>query len=155
MNFFMLIPGIFTFLEKIVGPLLPAVKGSIVSSVLGSDGTHTGIMGAIQGVLGDIENEKVAAINEELKTLLGQIELNKLEESKDSKTFTPRTTFFWALAGVMIYHLAFAELANTVAWFHGAPFAPLDTLTVSLMFGLLGIYHVGKTIEKVNSNQDS
>ena len=158
--FLAIIPGVFAVLEKIIGPVLSSTAGqSILGAVIGhlssNSPTVNGLLTAIEGVMGKLEDTKRLELQNEFNLLMSQIEVDKVEESKDSKTFTPRTTLFWGLSLITLVHLVIAELANILCLIHGQPLAPMDNITIIFLGGMLGLYHVTKTIEKVNSNQDN
>lgn len=154
MNFLLLIPGIFELLEKIVGPLMSSTKGSIISGLLGSNGTIGGIMEAITGVLGNIEQEKIVEITAQVNTLLAQSQVNQIDAKANSIWHRPALVLEWGLVIIILYHLGLAEVSNSISFFHGYSLAPLDNLTAGLMFGLLGLYRGAKALETVNSNSD-
>lgn len=160
MPFLALIPGIFSILDRIIAPVLTSstgqgLLGAVISQLTSKSPTAAGILAAIEGVTGKLEDTKRLELQQEFQLLMAQIDVNKFEDSKDSKTFTPRTTLFWGLSLITLIHLVIAEASNIMALIHGMPLAPMDNITVIFLGGLLGLYHVTKTIEKVNSNQDS
>lgn len=153
----MLIPSLLWTGAKYLGPIAAQHSDQLAGlfgKVLSNSPTGAKIVSAFESILGPIEDTQKQQLTAELDSMLGQIELDKLEESKDSRVFTPRTTLFWGVTAIVLYHLGFAELANTWAWCHGATLAPMDTLTGAIVLTCIGAYHVSKTIEKVNSNQD-
>lgn len=150
----LILPGLFELLEKVVGPLLAEHKGSIISSILGSNGTLEDIMSAISGTLKDVESEKLEEIKAEVATLLAQTEINKIEAaSNDFLSRDWRPMLAWGVSILILLHLSVAEGYNIYCMVKGYALAPLDTITVSLMFGILGLHIGAKTIESVNSNQ--
>lgn len=152
----MILPGLFELLEKIVGPLLIPQKTSIISGLLGSDGTAGGIMGVIGGVLGKMEDEKVAEIKAQVEVLLAQVQSNELQmESKSSFWRNPRLFFEWILVAIGTIHFSFCEIINIAyAYKNGVALAPLDTATLFFMGSMLGIYVTAKTVESVNYNNN-
>lgn len=160
MPLLMLIPGIFSILDRIIGPILSSstgqgVLGAVIGHLASKSPTAQGLLEAIEGVTGKLEDSKRLDLQNEFQLLMAQIDVDKTEESKDSKTFTPRTTLFWGLSLITLAHLLIAEVANILALLHGLPLAPMDNITTIFLGGMLGLYHVTKTIEKVNSNQDN
>lgn len=160
MPFLALIPGIFTVLDRIIGPILSSgagqsVLGAVVGHLASKSPTAQGLLEAIEGVTGKLADTQRLELQNEFQLLMAQIDVNKTEESKDSKTFTPRTTLFWGLSLITLVHLLIAEIANILCLFNGTPLAPMDNITVIFLGGMLGLYHITKTVEKVNSNQNS
>ena len=159
MPFLALIPGIFAILDRVVAPILTSstgqgLLGAVIAHLSSKSPTVSGLLDAIEGVTGKLEDTKRLELQQEFQLLMAQVDVDKTEESKDSKTFTPRTTLFWGLSLIVLVHLTIAEVANVLALLHGQTLAPMDNITVIFLGGLLGLYHVTKTIEKVNSNQD-
>ena len=151
----MIIPGLFELLEKVIGPLISTQKSSIIAEVLGSDGSSGGIIGAIEGTLGQIEDVKKIALKGEIDTLLKQAELN-IDIPGESLFYKGWRPFLaWGLSIVVLAHLSIAEVCNLIGWYHGGNLAPMDSITTALLFGLLGLYMGARTIEKVNSNADN
>lgn len=158
MPFLALIPAIFTILDRIIGPLLSSstgqgLLGAVVGHLASKSPTAQGLLEAIEGVTGKLADTQRLDLQNEFQLLMAQVDVNK-EEAKEGAKFTPRTTLFWGLSFIVLLHLLIAEVANILAMIHGQTLAPMDNITVIFLGGLLGLYHVTKTIEKVNSNQD-
>lgn len=157
--FLTLLPTLFTFISNIIGSGFTAVHQSgIVSGILslGSNLTSDGIMGVIKSVLGNVEDAQLLEIKAHVDTLLEQ---SKIYETSPESFFYKgwRPTLAWMLVGVIGFHLTFCELLNVLSAFNiytPGTIAPLNTITVTLIFGLLGLYMGARTVEKVNSNQD-
>jgi len=159
MNVLMILPGLFSLLEKVVGPLLEGHAASIASKVigLGSGASPGGILGAVEGVVGTIAADKKIELMGEIKTLLAQAQLQDIDSNKESFfRWGCRDSLEWALSIIVVTHLAIIESYNILALLHGGTFQPLDSLTTALLGGLLGLYGVGKVAEKyINNDSDT
>lgn len=156
MGFLMLIPGIFTLFDRVLGPMLSGSSGALgaVTKVLtGGDATGSSIISAVEGIIGGIDATKKQELINELDSMLANVEVDKLETSPNSK-FTPRVAFEWALGTIVCVHFAFGEALNIWNVCHGMGFAPIDNMTLIFLGGLLGIYATTKTVEKMTANQD-
>ena len=129
--------------------------GTIASKIMGAgaDLSSSGILGIIEGTIGQLESEKKLEIQAELDTLLAEAKIDE-EDNKSPSFFRSgcRDSIEWGVGIVFIYHAALVEIANTCAWIHGGTINPLDTLTATILGGLLGIYGISKCTEKFNSN---
>lgn len=155
MNFLMLIPGLFAILEKFVGPMIAGHASSIASKImgLGSSIDSSSILGVLESTMGQIESVQKLEIKAELDTLLAQCAIQQVAESNPSFFRSGcRDTLEWGLSIVVLIHLIIVEAANIHALISGGVLSPLDTLTTTLLMGLLGLYGAAKTIEKFNSN---
>lgn len=154
----MLIPGLFTLLEKVVGPMLTSdARSSILSKVFGGGfgGTASSLMDIITGTLGKLEDEKIVELKGELETLLANCQIDQTEaKSERFLNWGWRPCFAWGLSIIILFHLATAELANVLHMigYNPGTLAPLDNMTLLIMSGLLGIYMGARTVEKVNTN---
>lgn len=156
MNFLMLIPGIFELLEKIVGPLLSSQKGSIVSSILAGSPTAQGVIGAIEGVIGNLESSKQAEFKAQLETLLAQSHTNDIEaQSEHFFNSGWRPFLAWGLGLNIVAHATIISFIDVLQLFGYNPplLTPIDTITLSLMTSLLGIYMTARTVEKYSDSQ--
>lgn len=156
-----IIPGIFSIIENIIGPIFSAThKSSILSSIFsgGWDGSSGGLMGIIQNTITGIEAPQLAEIKAQVETLLAQSAINQVDAKSESFLNRGwRPTFAWGLVIIILFHLGLLELGNILSMFQiytVGQMAPLDTLTTAFMFGLLGIYTKCRTDEKLNSNAD-
>jgi hypothetical protein len=154
------IGGILSFIESLIGVITPATRSTLGTGILGSivgGGGVTGVMGVITSVLGNLENEKVELIKSNLEVALAQIDENNKEESKANFFMSGwRPTLAWGLTIVVVMHCSIIEIINILGVF-GLPRVlvnPLDTITVSMITGLLGMYGISRTVEKYNGNAD-
>ena len=154
----MLIPGLFTLLEKVIGPLLTSEsKTSITGKIFGMAASLSsgGILTAIESVVGNIESQQRIELQAQIQTLLGQCTVDQIEANSDTFfKYGWRPFLAWGLSVLVIIHLTIAEIANVLHMIGYSPgsIAPMDTLTTTLIFGLLGLYMSARTIEKVNTN---
>lgn len=154
MNFLMLIPGIFSLLEKIIGPLIFSQKSSIssgvISAIMSGQGLE-GILKAIQGVTGTIENAKLEELKIQLDSLLAQCKINEIEAASDSRFKSWWRPFLcWGLGINIVAHSTIITLIDILQLFGYNPptLTPLDTITLTLMSGVLGLGIATRTIEK-------
>lgn len=155
----MFIPGLFSILEKIIGPLFEGHAASIAAKVMGISGNPTvqGILSIIEGTVGQLENQQKLELEAEIQTLLTQSQIDLVEAQSPSFFHGGwRPALAWGLTAIIISHLTLAEgfnIAIALGYSVGT-LAPLDSITLSLMFGLLGLYMGARTIEKVNANSE-
>lgn len=160
MNFLLLLPGLFTLLEKVVGPMMEGQAGSIASKVmaLGNSVSSSGIMSAIQSVIGNINDQQRLELNAELQVLLANCAINQTEASSNESFFYkgPRPTAFWVFLGLAGIHCAFAESFNILhaLGYQVGLMAPMDNMAWYMLGGLAGIWAIGRSVEKVNSNNN-
>jgi hypothetical protein len=155
MGFLALIPGLFTLLDRVLGPLFTDVtKSSVVTSIF-SSGSLGGVLGVLTKSLGSIESAKI----EEIKAGIAELEAQAGMEEKDvdSKSIFAswHAMFCWGMSIILLVHFASAELLNQLVAWHVASvglLAPLDTATLTIACLILGGSMAGKTVEKVNSN---
>ena len=153
-----IIGGILSFIESLVGVIAPAARSTLGSGILGSiigGGGVNGVMGVITSVLGNLENEKVELIKSNLTIALAQVDANNKEEASPSFFMRGwRPTLAWGLTITVVLHCTIIEIINLLGIF-GLPrllVMPLDTITVSMITALLGMYGVARTVEKYNGN---
>lgn len=156
MNFLMLIPGLFTVLDRVLGPLFTSgAASSIVSGIVGgkTGGTLGGLLGLVEGAVGKIEDSQLAEIKAEMETLLAQQQLNTIDAVSPSFFRNGcRDTLEWGLSIIVLIHCGLVETFNILALLNGGTLQPLDTMTTFILMGLLGIYATTKTIERFQSN---
>ena len=153
-NLLLLIPGLFSLIEKFIGPMDKAGKGSILTTVLGSNGSVDSIMDAIKGAVGEMDKAREDELKAEVSMLVSQADLNK-QNSQSEHAFVRdwRPALAWGLVILVLVHLGTAEFYNLYCMFKGYALAPLDTLTVTLMFGILGLHISTRTLEKVTGRK--
>jgi hypothetical protein len=158
--FLTLLPSLFGLITRVLGNTFTEIhRSSIIDGILGlgSNLSSNSVMGVIKSVLGNIEDSQLLEIKAHVETLLAQVDAyNKSPEGFLNKGWRP--TLAWGLSVIVLFHLSFCELLNVLAAFNiytPGSIAPLNTITVTLIFGLLGIYTAARTVEKVNSNQDN
>lgn len=153
----MLIPGIFTVLEKIVGPVLEVVKPSLGSNIIASLMSGKGVRGvisAIEGSLGKLDDIKKAQLEAELQTMLGNIEVDKIEATSKSRFDSGwRPYLAWGVSTALLMSIL---LEPTIRWVMGCfglelpvPFE-LSPLVIGVLSSLLGTHIVSRTVEKLN-----
>jgi|ERR1700733_5299355 len=155
MNLLLLIPGLFTLLDRVIGPLFTnSHRGAITSALFsgGFTGTLDSLMSIITGTIGQLESAKIAEIRAQAAILISQAQIEQIDAAKgDFFNFT-REMLAFGLSVLVLVHLTIAEIYNLFELYLGQPLAPMDTMTTILLCGLLGIYMGSKTVETVNSN---
>lgn len=153
----MIIPGLFELLEKVVGPLFTSgAKTSIVSGLVGSAVKDSGgLMGIITGALGKLEDAKVAEIKAGVEILLAQTQVIQSDTNSKSIFSSWHAIFCFGMTFITLTHFAVAEAFNILVALHFdnvGIIAPMDTATLFFIGSVLGITMAGKTVERVNSN---
>lgn len=156
MPFLLLIPTILSLIESVFGVVEGSKKASIVSSLLGlATPTGSGIVGAIESVLGSISDEKKQELIAQMNEMLAQAELEKVDAvSLRFFQWGARPFLFWGLSIILLIHLGVAEAFNIAHayGFNVGLLAPLDTVLLAVIGTLLGSHIVARTVEKVNNN---
>lgn len=158
MNLLLLLPGLFTLLEKVVGPMLAGNSGSIAQKImgLGSGATLSGVMGVITGTLGNLEDTKRIEIQAELGLLMEQCKINETDAtSSDSFYYKGARPFiFWGFGIITLFHCLMAEMYNNLIaiGYNVGHLAPMDNMAWYMLGGLAGIWAISRGIEKVNAN---
>lgn len=151
-----LLPALFGLVSSIFGSITSEHKTSIISSIIGGgfDGTAGSLVNIVEGAIGKIEDEKRLELQAQIQTLLAQSQINVAEVSQGFYQSGWRPFLAWALSIIVALHLSIAEIFNvlhTLGYITGV-LAPMDTITLTLITGLLGLYMGARTVEKVNAN---
>lgn len=146
MNFLLLIPGLFTLLEKCLGPILTMThKSSIITSIIGGfDGSSSGLMGIIEGAIGKIEDQKKLELQAEVETLLAQSKIEEIEaQSPHFLAWAARPCFEWIILLNIGFHYTLVSAIDTYNFFMGTTDTvhALDPMALAICLSLLGIYH--------------
>lgn len=157
-SFLLLIPGIFELLEKVIGPLITTNSVPILTSItshLGSGKVKdmaTGIIGDLEGVVGQITDEKKLELKTQLDSILGQVDIDKLEAVSESRFDSGWRPFIgWVCGLALAMSILVEPTVNYLAgWFNtiAPPIFELSPIVMSLICGLCGIYMIGRTAEK-------
>lgn len=158
MNFLMLVPGIFEVLEKIIGPLITSNSVPILASITGHlvsgkvKDMASGILGDLEGVVGQVTDEKKLLIKTQLDSILGQIQIDTVEAQSESRFDSGWRPFIgWVCGLALAMSILVEPTVNYLAgWFNtiAPPIFELSPIVMSLICGLCGIYVIGRTVEK-------
>lgn len=150
-----LIPGLLYTGAKFVGPIVEDHATQLVpmlESILANSPTGKKIVDAFETVVGKLDQDKKNQFQLEIDTLLGQIEVDKIEAASPSLFVSGARPFlFWGLSFALLMSVL---VEPTLVWLLGCfhvvlpvPFV-LDPLVVGIISSLLGIHQVTRTIEK-------
>lgn len=158
MGFLAFLPGLFTLLDRVLGPLFSSVtKSSVLTSVL-SGGGLAGVLAAIEGSVGKLENAQIEQIKAGIAELEAQTSVIKSDTESKSLFSSWHAMFCWGMSIITLSHFAVAEVFNIMIALGFGDYvgrlAPMDTATLAFIGGVLGLTMAGKTVERVNANTD-
>lgn len=154
-----LIPGLLWTGAKYVGPILAQHADQItplLAKVLSNSPTGKKIVDAFESVLGHIDEVKKDEFTLELDSMLGQIDLNKIDAASP-RLFNSgwRPFFAWGIGANIVLHYTVVNLIDICNAIFGTSISQvvaMDHMALSLMSGLLGLYMAARTLEKHSGN---
>lgn len=151
-----LIPGLLWTGAKYVGPILESHSTQIASKlgdILSDSPTGKKIVDAFESVLGPISDDKKNQFTLELDSMLGQIDVDKIEAQSESRFDSGWRPFLgWGLGSNIVLHYTVVNLidvVNSLLGLHISQIPGLDPMSLSLMTGILGLYMTARSFEKV------
>lgn len=152
----MLIPGIFTFLDRILGPLFSVSKDAVeIGLKTIKNPTISSIFSVIEGSIASMTDAQKMEIKGEIATLLAQSGIDDDDaKSEHWIQYAWRPFLAWGLSVNIVAHATIITIIDVLELFGYNPPAltPIDTVTLTLMCGLLGLYMSARTIEKYSDN---
>ncbi len=153
----MLIPGVLWLFEHVVAPIaeehlptLTAKLGALAATSGASD-----IISTIEGVVGKVEDSKLAALQAQISLLLEQAKINEVEAASASMFIAGARPFlFWGLSILLLVHLTLwnvIDALNSLVGTHITQIGQIDPITLSLLSAILGIGIVSRTAEKIGA----
>lgn len=150
----MLIPTIWSVLERVLGPVVSNTSGlfgSVISAVISSP-TVGSIIKAVETSIGTLEDTKKTELQAQLEIALGQIDLDKIDaQSNRFIQWGWRPCFAWGIGLNIILHYSVVNIVDILnSLFHlGISQIPqMDNMALALMTGILGLYMGARTVEK-------
>lgn len=153
MLFLSLLPMLWDVFEKVGVPiasnLLPEATKA-VTALTSSSRTASGILGAIEGVVGRFEDEKRLQLNAELQSLLSQIQLDS-DEILSSKPWYMIPHAIAEMAADIYIATGFVICTlHMVLWMFdlNVPFSGYDNITVGIALSFSGLLKTYKALTK-------
>jgi hypothetical protein len=151
-----LLPAIWALVEHVGGFALDAVTktglGAKIATVASSSSWGKDIVSVLGSLGTTIDDTKKQELINQLQSLHDQ-SLVDIEEDKSSHGFQANWRPFvaWGMSLTVVLHCFITETINIlhVVGVDIAQIQPMDTITFSLMAGLLGLYMGAHTLEKI------
>lgn len=156
MPFLMILSSIFGVIEKFIGP---AIQNSSVMSIILDAVEHSktgaSLVQALEQKVGVLEDSKKREFTLELDALLGQLQLDSIEESKSK--FTPRDFLFWGLDFALLMSVLVEPTINYFMDLFGGGHIPavfmLNSMVIYMIGGLAGLHILAHSFDSYNQTQ--
>jgi len=151
----MLIPSLLWAGAKFIGPEVMAhsdILGSGLAKILSGSPTGSKIAAFFESVMGPMDEAKKQEFTLELDSMLGQIDLDKIDAvSTRFLQWGWRPCFCWGIGSNIVFHywlVSLIDVLNSIFHTHIDQISSMDHFALTIMCILLGAYMGLRTIEK-------
>lgn len=144
--------------HKVFGALEPTAA-TIIASELGqlskSSTLVNDVLSIFQKHVSEVSEEKAQQFKLELESLLGQIDLDKIDEQSTSLYKSGwRPYLAWGLASALLMSVLVEPTINYMCGFfgiHTPEVFQLSPIVLTILSGLLGLHITARSVEKINN----